>query len=184
MKLQKIRSGASRVITGIGYAGLLFLFAMVVIVAVDVVIRKLSGGGLKIRGSNELTQFFMVIVCSLGIPVLQIKKGHIWVPLFVDRFPYRFRCFWVFGVSLVETGVVAMLCVGAFNKVTDLISTGRPTDVLNIPQWIFAAVMLVAFLEYFVLSVIDTIQYCVDGAKNEPPKPEGKGWSDDEVKGI
>ena len=184
MKLQKIRDGFSRIVTGIGYIGLIFLFAMVVIVAVDVVGRKVSGGSMRVRGSNELTQFFMVIVCSLGIPVLQIKKGHIWVPLFVDRFPYRFRCFWVFAITLVETGVIAMLTLGAYNKVTDLITTGRPTDVLNIPQWIFAVVMLVAFLEYFILSLIDTIMYFSEGMKNEPPVPGEAGWTDDEVKGI
>jgi len=184
VKLQKFRNGFSRIVTGIGYVGLVFMFAMVVIVAVDVVGRKVSGGSMRIRGSNELTQFFMIIVCSLGIPVLQIKKGHIWVPLFVDRFPYRFRCFWVFGISVVETGVIAMLCLGAYNKVADLITTGRPTDVLNIPQWIFAVVMVVAFVEYFILSLIDTIQYLIDGVKNEPPKPEEKGWTEDEVKGV
>ena len=77
-----------------------------------------------------------------------------------------------------------MLSIGAYNKATDLITTGRPTDVLNIPQWIFAVIMFVAFIEYFILSVIDTIQYCVDGVKNEPPKLDEKGWTDDEVKGV
>ena len=157
---------------------------MVVIVAADVVLRKVSGGALKINGSNELTSFFMVIVCSLAIPVLQIKKGHIWVPLFVDKFPYRFRCFWIFAIMLIETAIIALLAFGAYKKVTDLISTGRPTDVLNIPQWIFALVMLVAFVEYFILSLIDTIQHFIDGAKNEPPKPTEEGWTEDETKGI
>lgn len=157
---------------------------MVVIVAVDVILRKTTGGALRINGSNEITSFSMVIVCSIAIPVLQIKDGHIWVPLFVNKYPYRFRCFWLFVIRLVETAVIAMLAFGSYKKAVDLITTGRPTDVLNMPQWIFAAVMTVAFFEYFILSLIDTIQLVVDGVKNDPPKLEGKGWTEDEVKGI
>jgi TRAP-type C4-dicarboxylate transport system permease small subunit len=157
---------------------------MVIVVAVDVILRKATGSAWRISGSNEITQFLMIIVCSLFIPALQYKKGHIWVPLFVDKFPYRFRCFWLFGIMIVETGVIAMLVIGAYKKLTDLLSTGRATDVLRMPQWIFAVFLLIAFIEYFVLSLVDTVQYCIDGAKNSPPKPGDEGWTDDEVKGI
>ena len=184
MKLQKFRAGFGRVVTAIGYVALVCLFAMAIIVAVDVLLRKISGSTMRIDGSNELTGFLMVIVCSLFIPVLQLKNGHIWVPLFVDRFPYRFRCFWLFVIMIAETGVIAMLAIGAYRKLADLISTGRATDVLRMPWWIFAVFVVIAFIEYFVLSLVDTIQLCIDGVKNEPPKPGDKGWSDDEVKGI
>jgi len=55
---------------------------------------------------------------------------------------------------------------------------------LDLPKWIFAIFGLIAFIEYFILSVIDTIQMLIDGIKNEPPAPSAEGWSDDEVKGI
>ena len=184
MNLKKIRGWVSRVVNWIGYVSLAFLFAMVFIVAIDVIARKTSSGALRITGSNEMTAFFMIIVCSLAIPMLQVKDGHIWVPLFVDKFPYRFRCFWLLVIRFVETVVIALLFIGAYNKAGDLLSTGRPTDVLNMPQWIFAVVMTVAFAEYFILSLIDTIQFLLDGIKNSPPSPEDKVWTDEEVKGI
>ncbi|MDR0489643.1 MAG: TRAP transporter small permease subunit [Oscillospiraceae bacterium] len=184
MKLQKFRAGFGRIVTGISFVAILCLFAMVVVVTVDVVLRKVSGGSMRVDGSNELTQLLMVVVCSLGIPALQLKKGHIWVPLFVNKFPYRFRCFWLFVIMIVETAVIAMLAIGAYKKIVDLLSTGRASDVLRLPWWIFAVFILIAFIEYFVLSLIDTIQLCLDGVKNEKPKPENGAWSDDEVKGI
>ena len=95
MKLQKFRAGFGRVVNGIGYVALVLLFVMVVVVAVDVVLRKVSNGAMRIDGSNEITGFFMVIVCTMWIPALQLKNGHILVTLFVDKFPYRFRCFWL-----------------------------------------------------------------------------------------
>ena len=184
MKLKKIRAGVSLVVNGVGYVALACLFAMVFIVALDVVLRKTSGGALRITGSNEITSFSMVILCSLAIPVLQIKNGHIWVPLFTNKFPYRFRCFWLFAIRLVETAVIALLAFGGYKKAADLIETGRLTDVLNMPQWIFAAVMTIAFVEYFVLTLIDTIQLFVDGVENVLPKAEDKTWSEEEVKGT
>jgi len=158
------------------------LFAMVVIVAIDVILRKATIG--RINGSNELTTYFMVVVCLIGIPVLQVKFGHVWVNLVTNKFPYRFRSFWCFVTLLIETAVIALLVIGGYDKVSLFIRTGTSTDVLDIPKWIFAIFGLIAFVEYFILSLIDTIQQLIDGVKNEPPAPVAEGWSEDEVKGI
>ena len=184
MKLQKFRAWFGRIVTGIGYLALVSLFAMTIIVAVDVVLRKISGGSLRINGSNELTGFLMVVVCSLYIPVLQVRNGHIWVPLFVNKFPYRFRCFWLFAIRLIETALIVTLAIGGYRKVLDMYSTGRSSDVLHLPYWIFAVAIFIAFIEFFVLSLIDTIQLFTDGAKNKPPAEEDDRWSEDEVKGL
>jgi len=196
VKLQKFRAAFGRVVVGIGYISLVMLFIMVIVVAVDVVLRKISGGSMRIDGSNEITGFFMVVVCTLWIPALQLKNGHILVTLFTDKFPYRFRCFWLCVIMLLESAVIALLTIGAYRKVIDLFTvvkrvegapwwmSGRLTDVLNMPMWLFAVFVLIAFLEYFIISLIDTIQLCIDGIKNEPPAPADKGWSEDEVKGI
>ena len=180
--LQKIRAKFGRVIIGVSYVSMVLLFAMVVIVAVDVILRKAQIG--RINGSNELTTYFMVVVCLLGIPVLQLKYGHVWVNLVTNKFPYRFRTFWLFVTMIIETAVIALIAIGAYDKVALFVKMGTTTDVLDIPKWIFAIFGLIAFVEYFILSLIDTIQLCVDGVKNEQPAPAAGGWSDDEVKGI
>ena len=184
MKLQKFRAGFGRVVKGIGYLGLLCLFVMVIVVAVDVILRKASGSYVRINGSNEVVAFSMVVLCSLWIPVLQLKKGHVMVPLFVDKFPYRFRCFWLFAIALVETALIAMLALGAYYKILADLKSARLTDVLKMPWWIFAIVVAVAFVEYFIISLIDTIQLFADGVKNKPQTPAEAGWSEDEVKGL
>ena len=184
MKLQKFRSGFSRVVVAIGYIGLASLFLMTFIIAIDVILRKIGGSAVRINGSNELTAFAMVILCSLWIPALHVRFGHIWVPLFVDKFPYRFRCFWLFGISVVETAVIAMIVIGAYRKLIDMIATGRNSDVLGIPWWIVTVFLFLGFVEFFILSLIDMIQLFIDGVRNENPKTKEDGWSDDEVKGI
>ena len=182
MKLQNFRSRFGRIVTAVSYVALALLFAMVVIIAVDVILRKAQIG--RINGSNELTSFFMIPVCVLGIPVLQISHGHVWVNLFVNKFPYRFRNFWYSAIMLVETAVIALLAYGGLDRVISFYERSRTTDILHMPWWIFAVTVLVAFLEYFILSLIDTIQFFQDGIKNKEPAPHAEGWSDEDVKGI
>ena len=181
MKLQKIRTGVGRVTQITSYAGMLSCFVMVFIVAIDIIMRKAGIG--RITGSNEITTYFMVWVCALGIPLLQVKDGHVWVNLLVNKFPYRFRCFWRFAILLVETLVIALLAVGAYQEVAFFLQRSTTTDILNMPKWIFAAAVLVAFVEYFLLSLIDTILIFFDGVKGEEQIAEDS-WSDDQVKGI
>lgn len=182
MVLKKFRDGFGRFVNGVSYIGLVLLFAMVFIVAIDIILRKLQVG--RINGSNELTTYFMVAVCSLGIPALQYKNGHVWVNLLVNKAPYRARCFWRAGVMVVETVVIFLLAYGGWQKVAFFYEKATTSDVLNLPKWIFALVAFIAFVEYFVLSLVDTIQLFIDGAKNEAPAIEESGWSEDEVKGI
>jgi len=183
MQLQKFRAGFGRVVTFVNYAALIACFAMAFIVAIDVVLRKMRIG--SISGSNELTTYLMVLVCMLGIPALQLKSGHVWVDLFVRVFPYRFRSFWRCAISVAETIVIAFLVYGGYNKIVMFMRTSTTTDVLHMPKWIFAVAALVAFAEYFVLSLIDTLQFFLDGVKGrEQTAPEDEGWSDDQVKGI
>jgi len=182
LSLQKFRGGFSRVVSAVNYAALVSCFLMVFVVAVDVVLRKLRLG--SIAGSNELTTYLMVPVCMLGIPALQAKGGHVWVDLFVRLFPYRFRCFWRCIVSVVETALIGLLAYGGYLKIAMFLRTSTTSDVLNLPKWIFAVAALVAFAEYFVLSLIDTMQLCLDGLRGEEKPAGDEGWSDEQVKGI
>jgi len=172
MKLQKVRDVIGKISDWINYIGLASLFVMVFIVAIDVIMRKVSGSRASIKGSNELTVNLMVFACVLGIPVLQHARGHVWVNLLVDKFPRRMRSFWMFAITLLETVVIAMLIWGAYRNVADLLKTKRSSDVLDMPLWIFAVSTIVAFAEYFLLSLCDTLQHLIDGVKNNAETAE------------
>jgi TRAP-type C4-dicarboxylate transport system permease small subunit len=167
VKLEKIRDTVGKVSSGVNYVGLASLFAMVFIVAIDVILRKVTGNAASIKGSNELTVYLMVYACVLGIPVLQRNHGHVWVDLFVNKFPARMRSFWMFVILVLETLFIAMLLYGAFRNVTGLIGPpAKLTFVLNMPQWIFAIATIVAFAEYLLLVLFDALRYLSDGVKN------------------
>jgi TRAP-type C4-dicarboxylate transport system permease small subunit len=165
--VQNFRGAVGRVSNAVNYVGLASLFAMVFIVAIDIILRKLTDNTMSIRGSNELTAYLMVYACVFGIPVLQRDRGHVWVNLLVNMFPSRMKSFWMFVIMLLETLVIAMLLWGALRNVSALIGPpAKLTFVLNMPQWIFAASTIVAFVEYFLLALCDALRYLSDGVKN------------------
>ncbi|MGN1002624.1 MAG: TRAP transporter small permease [Oscillospiraceae bacterium] len=145
-------------------------FVMVFVVSIDVILRKVSGQTISIKGSNEFSAYFLIVIVMLSIPALQVKKGHVWVNMFVNMFPTRFRSFWLGCITALETVVAAGLTYGSIRQMLALISNGRATDVLNMPWWPFAAVCAFGFLEFTVLLLIDTIQFFIDGARGGEKK--------------
>ena len=87
--MNRVRNVIARIISICNYVGMAACFACVIIVAADVILRKVSGQEYSIKGSNELSTFLLLTMCMLAIPVLQIRKGHVWVNMFVDRMPRR-----------------------------------------------------------------------------------------------
>ena len=183
MKLQKARTAFGKVIIGVGYLAFAALFVMVFIVAVDVILRKLGIG--RITGSNEYTTSVMVIICMLGIPVLQLKQGHVWVSLLVHKYPKKMQPYWMFGIMVVETLVIAVMIWGCYNKIIMFASRHTTTDVLNIPRSWLAVIALIGLVEYLVIVAMDTMQLFLDARKPaELADSKDEGWSEDDVKGI
>lgn len=170
--MKKIRTVVGKIVNGLNYIGMAVCFVMVFVVAFDVILRKVSGNTVSIKGSNEFSSYFLIVICMFSIPMLQIKKGHIWVNMFVDKFPVRFRSFWMGGVLLVETIVSAMFTYGGYQKLMAFIKTPAATDVLNMPKWPFALCCLIGFFEFTVVLLIDSIQSFIDGAHGPEKLPD------------
>lgn len=137
-------------------------FVMVFVVAIDVILRKLTDQAVSIPGSNEFSSYFLIVICMLAIPMFQIKKGHIWVNMFVDMFPPKFRSIWLGCIMVIETILAAFFTYGCIRHTLNLLESGRATDVLNLPWWPFALVCAFGFAEFCVLLAIDTIQCFID----------------------
>ncbi len=162
--MKKIRDAVSKVVNGASYISMAVCFVMVFVVAIDVILRKVSGQAVSIKGSNEFSSYFLIVITMLAIPVMQVKKGHVWVSMFVDMFPKKFRAIWLGIVHFIETVVGAALCYGCIAQGFTLLENGRATDVLNMPWWPFAFVCAFGMLELTILLFIDTIQFFIDAA--------------------
>ena len=174
--MEKIRNAFGKFVSGLNYIGMAACFVTVFVVAIDVILRKFSGAQLSIKGSNEFSAYALVVICLLAIPTFQVKKGHIWVNMFVDMFPAKMRSIWLGVVHVIELAVCVLLSYGALLKLKNFMSTGTTTDVLNMPKWPFALACLIGFVELTILILFDTIQLFIDagkgGAAPEEPKEE------------
>ena len=175
--MEKIRKAFGKFVSGLNYIGMAACFVTVFVVAIDVILRKVSGAKLSVKGSNEFSAYFLVVICLLAIPTFQVKKGHIWVNMFVDKFPPKMRTIWLAVIHVIEVVVCALFSYGAVLKLQNFIKTGTSTDVLNMPKWPFALACLIGFVELTILLILDTIQLFIDAGKPadalEEPKQEG-----------
>ena len=161
--MTKIRNAVAKVVNGFNYIAMAACFICVFVVAIDVILRKVSGQTMSIKGSNELSTFLLLTMCMLSIPTLQIKKGHVWVNMFVDMVPPRLRSIWLGIVLFIETLVAVAFCYGCF-AYAGVVSV-RSSDILHLPWAPFCYLCAFGFLEFAVMLCIDTIQCFID-AKN------------------
>jgi len=158
--LIKLRNTIAKIINYVNYIAMAACFACVFVVAIDVILRKVSGQRLSITGSNEISTFLLLVMCMLSIPMLQIKKGHVWVNMFVDMFPSKMRSIWLGIILLLETFLCIAFCYGciAYGSAVAV----RTSDLLKLPWRPFAYVSAFGFLEFAVILIVDTIQCFVD----------------------
>ena len=160
--MTKIRNAVAKFIGGVNYIAMAACFVCVFVVAIDVILRKVSGQKLSITGSNELSTFLLLVMCMLSIPMLQIKKGHVWVNMFVDMFPAKMRSIWLGVLLFLETLICVAFVYGciAYGGAVSV----RTSDLLHLPWTPFAYVCAFGFLEFAVMLAIDMIQCFIDAA--------------------
>ena len=172
--MTKVRNAVAKIVGAVNYVAMFACFICVFVVAIDVILRKVSGQTASIPGSNELSTFLLLVMCMLSIPALQIKKGHVWVNMFVDKVPPRLRSIWLGIVLFIETLVAVAFCYGCFSYAA--VVSVRSSDILHLPWAPFCYLCAFGFLEFAVMLAIDTIQSFIDakngGEKKEDPAAE------------
>ena len=93
---------------GAGSVGASIIAVMMVLTAVDVVLRYFFDR--PVAGSFELTEYMMVIAISLTLAYCAIMKGHVRVEVIVSLLPQR--------VQAVIRSIVTILVLGIFSLIT------------------------------------------------------------------
>ena len=155
--MKRIREGFARFVRAVNLAGMAACILTVIVVSVNVIARKISGGAVSVPGTNEITAYAMVVMCMLGIPMLQIRNGHIRVSLLTDRLSSKGQRTWMTVIGILETAVLGTLTWTGIWKTQQLIRFHNVSDVLEIPAWPFALVSLIGLAEMTILVLMDTI---------------------------
>lgn len=105
MWIRKPASSAVTVINQVsrvaGAIAIVFLVAMMLLTVADVFLRYVFNA--PIKGSLELTEYFMVVAGFLGIAWCAVKRGHVKIDLIVSHLPLRAQ-----GITDTITMLLAM----------------------------------------------------------------------------
>jgi TRAP-type C4-dicarboxylate transport system permease small subunit len=139
------------------YIGMVTLFIMMVLTAVDVTMRKTIN--MPVLGSYELLQFLLAIGAGLGLAHCAVKKQHVVIDLFTSKASEKTN-----GILGIFTGLFSIIVGIAmtwqlFNYIMITMKSGQSSAVLMIPIWPFVAIVTFGFALYTVVLIIHYLEF-------------------------
>jgi len=145
-------ASASRILNNIGIA---FLILLMLLITADVLLRALLKW--PILGTNELSEFMMIIVVYLAIAYTQHKKSHVSVDLLITRFPKKLQAIVDSVTYFLGFSLCTLMAWQAFVDVGRLRDIGRVSDILSIPVAPFQLVMAIGFVVFCLVLLLDLL---------------------------
>ena len=140
----------SRILNNVGIA---FLVLLMLLITADVLLRAVFNQ--PILGTNELSEFMMIIVVYLAMAYTQHKKSHVAVDLVIMTFPQRIREVIDSLTYLLSLGICSLMAWQSFVDVDRLFDINRISDILNIPVAPFQLVMAIGFVIFCLVLLLD-----------------------------
>jgi TRAP-type C4-dicarboxylate transport system permease small subunit len=151
-RFEKAIALISRILNNIGIS---FLMLLMLLITADVFLRAFFRR--PILGTNELSEFIMIIVVYLAIAYTQHTKSHVSVDLVISRFPQRAQDFVDSFIYLLSLAICSLITWRAFADIDRLMDIHRVSDVLNVPVVPFQTVMAVGFFLFSLVLLLDFI---------------------------
>ncbi len=135
--LKKIDRAFSGLCGVFGVISVLCIVGVIVLITVDVVIRKFGG---NVKGAYEITERLLMCSVFSGLAYTESKRGHICVTMLLGAFPRAVR-FVIFGLmQLASSAMSFYVAYAAYSQTLVSMKTKTCTTVLQIPLYPFYAV--------------------------------------------
>lgn len=134
--LKKIDKVFDKVCGAFGVISVLCVLGVIVLITVDVVIRKFGG---NVKGAYELTERLLMCMVFAGLVYTECKHGHICVTMLLGALPRALR-FVIFGLMQLGSAATCLyLAYASYLQTGVSLKTGTCTTVLQIPLYPFYA---------------------------------------------
>ncbi len=134
--------------TYLSYVGSVALAAMMLLTTADVVGRYFFSA--PVLGAYEITEYLMLIIVFSFLALAQQEKAHINVDIVYNRLPQWLQSGldgFNHAVCLLTMGLVAWMGV---RHTLDLRQTGESSLLLKIPDYPFAAFLVIGCVVFFI----------------------------------
>lgn len=139
-----------RILNNIGMA---FLLLLMLLITADVLLRAILNR--PIRGTNELSEFIMIIVVYFTIAYAQHKKAHISIDLLTSRFPKRAQAMIDSFIYLLSLGICSLIAWQSFVYLKRLLNINRVSDILKLPVAPFSLILGIGFIIFCLVLLLD-----------------------------
>ena len=149
MSLERLSAAYGRLLTGLALAGCAVLFAMMMLICADVLLRnvRLLPGVYGIYWANEVTEYSLYLITLLTAPWLLRQGQHIRIDIVLRVVPARIA--WYFewlGDFIALACCIAIALVGWKATAGSLAIGAMVVKTLAVPEWWLMAPMQVAFV--------------------------------------
>lgn len=163
--LSLYRAGAYRTATICGVLSATAIVLMTSGIAIDVLLRTISGHGLT--GVIEAVDPILVCVAFFALSVTELKGEHVALTMVTDRIKPAIRYALIaFGVLLCIVFTIVLLASGAFEAIQSSLNNEIRAGVVRIPLWparIAVALGAFALLLQFIVTLIDALRSAKQG---------------------
>jgi TRAP-type C4-dicarboxylate transport system permease small subunit len=143
--LTPISRGYAALLYGMAWLAGFLIFAMMVVITIDVVVRNL--GYQSSAHFFTFTEYALLVVPCLGAPWLVREKGHIYVEILVMHLAPRNRRRLLTAIGLACIAVCLVIAwYGLQVTLTDFRQAERDVRSFDAPRWLIVGWIPLAFL--------------------------------------
>lgn len=154
--LEPIRKATRRAATLLAWLSSATLVLIMTITFVDVIGRSVFNRSLL--GTVESIELLMGGLVFSGLAITEIHRGHVVVETFQNLFPRPLHRASVFVNAVLAVGVTWVLTQQLFNKTISIWEEGEFTQILHVPYWPTAFLMLAGIALFLLVLVLQLIE--------------------------
>jgi len=132
------------------------LILMMFLTAADVIFRYIFNS--PIFFAQEITEFLLVVLVSLGLSYCAIEKGHVSVDVLAGKLPKRWQGIFDCFTGLLTFGFFFLIVWRSFAEISVLSESGIKSLALGIPRYPFVALIGVGFGLFAIVILMHLIE--------------------------
>ena len=145
------------------YIGMVVLAAMMALTGIDVVGRYFFSK--PVPGSFEITELLMPMMISLGLAYCTFERGHVKVDIAILRLPRRGHAIASFIADITFLVLYLLITWQTVYRVQSFIDTKSITNVLYIPVFPFAIVVVFGFAVLCLVLLRNAVEYLLEATR-------------------
>jgi TRAP-type transport system small permease protein len=124
--------------------GMVVLVLMMLLTVADVFLR--FGFNKPILGTVELSEYMMVAVVFLALPLCAVKERNVRVEILAVRLPPKLLAFVDVITCFLSLGILALITWQGFLEFNDMLEVKRVSNMLSVPAYPFHLILAVSSL--------------------------------------